>query len=71
MITVFGSVNVDLVCRVSRSPHPGETVRSPRIALVFWQGTDDLRGNNLYRQWFLAHHAPTRTRARACTADRS
>src|SRR5438552_18386564 len=34
MITVFGSVNVDLVCRVARSPHPGETVRGSDYALI-------------------------------------
>ncbi|MCX5662682.1 MAG: alpha-galactosidase [Planctomycetota bacterium] len=40
--------------------HPGETVRSPRIALLFWQGPSDLRGNNLFRQWTLSHIAPRR-----------
>ena len=34
MITVFGSINVDLVCRVARSPHPGETVRGSDYALI-------------------------------------
>ena len=29
MIVVFGSVNVDLVARVSRIPRPGETVLAP------------------------------------------
>lgn len=38
--------------------HPGETVRSPRIVLVFWQGPDDLRGNNVFRQLALAHYLP-------------
>ena len=38
--------------------HPGETVRSPRIVMVLWQGQDDLRGNNIYRQLVMAHYMP-------------
>ncbi len=38
--------------------HAGETVRSPRIVLAFWQGPDDLRGNNLFRQLVLKHYLP-------------
>ncbi|HNU53314.1 MAG TPA: alpha-galactosidase [Verrucomicrobiota bacterium] len=38
--------------------HPGETVRSPSVQLVFWRGPDALRGNNLFRQLQLAHFAP-------------
>ena len=38
--------------------HPGETVRSPRILLVFWKGKDSLRGHNLLRQLLLAHYVP-------------
>ena len=34
MITVFGSINVDLVCRVAHSPHPGETVRGSDYTLI-------------------------------------
>jgi ribokinase len=34
MITVFGSINVDLVCRVARAPHPGETVRGADYVLI-------------------------------------
>jgi len=37
---------------------PGEEVRSPSIALVFWQGEDRLAGHNLFRRFVLAHHAP-------------
>ncbi|HZP19578.1 MAG TPA: ribokinase [Bauldia sp.] len=33
MITVFGSINADLVCRVERHPKPGETVRGSDYAL--------------------------------------
>ena len=34
MITVFGSINVDLVCRVARTPGPGETVRGSDYKLI-------------------------------------
>lgn len=34
MITVFGSINVDLVTRVARVPKPGETVRGSDYALI-------------------------------------
>lgn len=38
--------------------HPGETIRTPRILLVFWSGDNPLRGNNLLRQVTLAHYSP-------------
>jgi len=34
MITVFGSINVDLVCRVAKSPLPGETVIGSDYQLI-------------------------------------
>ena len=34
MITVFGSINVDLVTRVERTPAPGETVHGSDYALI-------------------------------------
>ena len=34
MIIVFGSLNVDIVCRVARTPGPGETVRGSDYALI-------------------------------------
>ncbi len=37
---------------------PGEEVRSPLIALLFWQGKDSLRAQNLWRRWMLAHNLP-------------
>ncbi len=40
--------------------HPGETVRTPGVLLVFWRGAEALRGNNLFRQLQLAHYAPRR-----------
>jgi alpha-galactosidase len=38
--------------------HPGEEIRTPRILTLFWQG-ESRRGNNLLRQFILAHHRPT------------
>ena len=37
---------------------PGEEVRSPLIALVFWEGADPVRAQNLWRRWMLAHNLP-------------
>lgn len=34
MITVFGSINVDLVCRVTEAPRPGQTVVGSDYALI-------------------------------------
>ena len=36
---------------------PGESVRTPRILLMFWQG-DRLESQNLLRRFLLAHHGP-------------
>ncbi len=36
---------------------PGETVRSPLIALQFWQG-DWIRAQNVWRRWMMAHSMP-------------
>jgi alpha-galactosidase len=37
---------------------PGETVRSPLVAELFWQGTDVLRSHNLWRRWMMIHNHP-------------
>jgi alpha-galactosidase len=37
--------------------HPGEEVRSPLIALVFYRG-DWIDGQNVWRRWMLAHNLP-------------
>lgn len=37
---------------------PGETVRTPLIALLFFQGGDRIRVQNLWRRWMLAHNLP-------------
>ena len=37
--------------------HPGEEIRTPRIATLFYDG-EWLQGQNLFRQFLLAHHRP-------------
>lgn len=43
---------------LNASLNPGEEIRSPLIAMVFWQGTDAVRAQNLWRQWMVAHNLP-------------
>jgi alpha-galactosidase len=37
---------------------PGEEIRTPLIAALFWRGTDAVRAQNLWRRWFMAHNIP-------------
>jgi alpha-galactosidase len=37
---------------------PGESIRTPRILLVRWRGSDRMRGHNLLRRVLLAHYVP-------------
>lgn len=37
---------------------PGEEIRTPLVALVFWKGENWLAGQNLWRHWFVAHNIP-------------
>jgi len=37
---------------------PGEEVRSPSTALLFWKSGDRMAGHNLFRRFVLAHHTP-------------
>jgi alpha-galactosidase len=37
---------------------PGEEVRTPLMVLLFWQGADRERAQNLWRRWMLAHNLP-------------
>jgi len=39
--------------------HPGEGIRTPRMLLLFYQG-DRWQGQNLLRQFILAHHRPAK-----------
>ncbi len=36
---------------------PGEEVRTPLVAMVFWEG-DWIDGQNLWRRWMIAHNVP-------------
>lgn len=38
--------------------HPGERIRTPRVALLFYEG-DWVRGQNLWRRFLLEQHRPT------------
>ena len=38
--------------------HPGEEIRAPLIAMLFWQGTDVVAAQNLWRRWYVAHNMP-------------
>lgn len=48
-----GMKNLDLFL------YPGESIRSPMISLLFWQGDNFLTGHNQFRQFVLAHHSRT------------
>jgi len=37
---------------------PGEEIRTPLIAMLFWRGKDVVRSQNLWRRWYLAHALP-------------
>ena len=37
---------------------PGEEIRTPSTTLLFWQGDDVVRAQNLWRSWYLAHVLP-------------
>ncbi|MBN1443981.1 MAG: alpha-galactosidase [Planctomycetes bacterium] len=37
--------------------HPGEEIRTPLVALLFWRG-DWIDGQNRWRRWMLAHNLP-------------
>ena len=37
---------------------PGMQVRTPLVALLFWQGSDTVRAQNLWRRWMWAHNVP-------------
>ncbi len=36
--------------------HPGEEIRTPSSLLLFWQGKETIRGNNLLRRLILKHY---------------
>jgi alpha-galactosidase len=38
--------------------HPGESIRTPRVLLLQWEGNDRLVGHNQLRKLLLAHYVP-------------
>lgn len=38
--------------------NPDEEIRTPLIAIMFWQGTNIIRSQNLWRHWYIAHEIP-------------
>jgi alpha-galactosidase len=37
---------------------PGEEIRTPLIAMLFWKGQDSRRAQNIWRHWMWAHNVP-------------
>ena len=37
---------------------PGEEIRTPLTALLFWRGTDAVAAQNIWRRWYAAHNMP-------------
>ena len=40
---------------------PGEEIRTPLVAMMFWHGDDAQRAQNLWRRWMIAHNLPRTT----------
>jgi alpha-galactosidase len=38
--------------------NPGEEIRTPLIAMLFWGGNDVVRAQNIWRRWYIAHEIP-------------
>ena len=38
--------------------HPGEEVRTPLVVLQFWEGSDWITAQNIWRRWMIAHNMP-------------
>ena len=37
---------------------PGEQIRTPLVAMLFWRGEDLMRAGNLWRRWMIRHNLP-------------
>jgi alpha-galactosidase len=37
---------------------PGEEIRTPLVALLFWKGSDAVRAQNVWRRWMIADNLP-------------
>jgi len=44
--------------RVHLSLQPGEEIRTPLMAALFWSGKDWIAGQNQWRQWMIAYNMP-------------
>ncbi len=54
-----GSLNVVAGQQLTRiALKPGEEIRTPSTTLLFWQGDDLVRAQNLWRSWYFAHVLP-------------
>jgi alpha-galactosidase len=38
--------------------NPGEEIRTPLIAMLFWKGDDVVRSQIVWRRWYMAHNLP-------------
>jgi alpha-galactosidase len=45
---------------------PGEEIRTPLIALLFWEGDDRARAQNLWRRWMWAYNVPRAADDKPC-----
>jgi len=43
--------------KMQLSLNPSEEIRTPKICLLFWKGSDRMVGHNQFRQFILAHHS--------------
>jgi alpha-galactosidase len=50
--TIFDTQLAELSLR------PGEEIRTPLIVLHFWQATDWIAAQNMWRRWMMAHNVP-------------
>lgn len=58
-LTAPASKTISLAAGMKRMDlhlYPGERVRTPLVAMLFWQGDDYMTGNNKFRRFILAHH---------------
>ena len=58
-LTIPAAKNFNLAAGMKRMDlhlYPGETIRTPLVAMLFWQGEDYMTGNNAFRRFVLKHH---------------
>ena len=58
-LTTPNAKSVNLAAGMKRMDlhlYPGEAIRTPLVAMLFWQGDDYMTGNNTFRRFILAHH---------------